>query len=56
MASLLAVIMRHYWATLAMRNKTSVDRLQEAGGWASPIMPLRYANRAKIANEGVNLG
>jgi integrase len=48
--------LRHYWATLAMRNKTSVDRLQEAGGWASPIMPLRYANKAKIANEGVNLG
>src|SRR6266702_3901589 len=47
--------LRHYWATVAMRNKTSVDRLQEAGGWASPIMPLRYANRARIANEGVNL-
>lgn len=47
--------LRHYWATLAVRNKTSVDRLQEAGGWASPIMPLRYANKAKIANEGVNL-
>jgi len=36
--------------------RSSVDRLQEAGGWASPILPLRYANKAKIAHEGVNLG
>lgn len=48
--------LRHYWATVAMRNKTSVDRLQEAGGWSSPVMPLRYANKDKVANEGVNLG
>lgn len=47
--------LRHYWATLAMRHGTSVDRLQEAGGWTSPMMPLRYATRAKIANEGVKL-
>jgi integrase len=46
---------RHYWATQAMRSGTSVDRLQEAGGWKSPAMPLRYATRARKANEGVKL-
>lgn len=47
---------RHYWATLAARNGTAIDRLQDAGGWASPAMPLRYVERAKLANEGVKLG
>jgi integrase len=46
---------RHYWATQAMRSGTSVDRLQEAGGWKSPAMPLRYATRARRANDGVRL-
>lgn len=46
---------RHYWATQAMRSGTSVDRLQEAGGWKSPAMPLRYATKARKANEGVKL-
>lgn len=48
--------LRHYWATRAARNGTPIDRLQDAGGWASPAMPLRYVEAAKIANEGVNLG
>jgi integrase len=47
---------RHYWATTAVRNGTHVKDLQEAGGWASPAMPLAYAERAAIANEGVKLG
>jgi len=47
---------RHYWATQAARNGTPIDRLQDAGGWTSPAMPLRYVEAAKIANEGVNLG
>jgi len=46
---------RHYWATLASRQGTPINCLQEAGGWASPAMPLRYAMAAKIANEGVKL-
>lgn len=46
---------RHYWATSAARNGTPIDRLQEAGGWASPAMPLRYIEAAAIANEGVKL-
>jgi integrase len=47
---------RHYWATQAARNHTPIDRLQDAGGWSSPAMPLRYVESAKIANEGVKLG
>ena len=47
---------RHTWATLAARNKTPIDRLQDAGGWSSPAMPLRYVEAARIANEGVRLG
>ncbi|MCL4300581.1 MAG: site-specific integrase [Anaerolineae bacterium] len=47
---------RHYWATTAARNGTQIDRLQQAGGWSSPAMPLRYIKIAEIANEGVNLG
>lgn len=48
---------RHYWATTAARNGTPIDRLQDAGGWASPAIPLtRYVAPAKIANEGVKLG
>lgn len=48
--------LRHYWATRAARNGTPLDRLQDAGGWSSPAMPLRYVEAAKIANQGVNLG
>ncbi len=47
--------LRHYWATCAARNGTQVDRLQDAGGWNSPAMPLRYVEKAQIANEGVKL-
>ena len=46
---------RHYWATQAARSGTPIDRLQDAGGWASPAMPLRYVEAARIANEGVKL-
>ena len=46
---------RHYWATTAARNGTALDRLQDAGGWASPAMPLRYVERAAVANAGVML-
>jgi len=27
----------------------------DAGGWASPIMPMRYIQRARVADEGVRL-
>ena len=44
------------WATRAARSGTPLDRLQDAGGWASPAMPLRYVEEAAIANQGVLLG
>ncbi len=47
--------LRHYWATQAARNGTAIDRLQDAGGWSSPAMPLRYVESAKVANDGVML-
>ena len=46
---------RHYWATVASRNGTPIKALQDAGGWASPNMALRYAESAAIANDGVKL-
>jgi integrase len=55
-AGLSAHDLRHYWATQAARNGTPLDRLQDAGGWNSPAMPLRYVQSAKIANMGVLLG
>ncbi len=47
--------LRHTWATNAARSGTPVDRLQDAGGWSSPAMPLRYVEKARIANQGVRL-
>jgi integrase len=46
---------RHFWATDAIRNGTDIKSLQDAGGWSSPAMPLRYAESAKVANAGVKL-
>jgi integrase len=46
---------RHFWATDAVRNGTDIKSLQDAGGWSSPAMPLRYAASNKIANQGVKL-
>ena len=46
---------RHFYATDAIRNGTDIKSLQDAGGWNSPAMPLRYAESSKIANLGVKL-
>lgn len=46
---------RHAWATFAIKAGTDVKALQDAGGWKSPVMPLRYAAAGKIANAGVKL-
>jgi len=46
---------RHYFATDAIRNGTDTKSLQDAGGWNSPAMPLRYAEAARVANSGVKL-
>jgi len=45
---------RHDWAKDAVKE-TDIKSLQQAGGWSSPAMPLRYADDATIANEGVKL-
>jgi integrase len=45
---------RHDWAKSAIKE-TDIKSLQQAGGWSSSAMPLRYADDAKIANEGVKL-
>ena len=47
---------RHYWATSAVKGGTDIRSLQDAGGWSSPAMPLRYAEAGRVANEGVKLG
>lgn len=46
---------RHFWATAATRAGTPIKALQDAGGWSSPAMPLRYAESAEVANDGVRL-
>lgn len=46
---------RHTWATQASRAHTPLERLMDAGGWASYAMPLRYIQSNEIANEGVFL-
>jgi integrase len=46
---------RHAWVEAAIRGKTDIKALQDAGGWNSPAMPLRYAAAAEVANEGVVL-
>jgi len=46
--------LRHTWATRAAPG-TPIDRLQDAGGWSSYAMPLRYIEAAKVANEGIKL-
>ena len=47
--------LRHYWATTAARNKPDLKSLQQAGGWSSPAMPMRYIASSQIANAGVKL-
>jgi integrase len=46
---------RHFFATDALRNGTDIKSLQDAGGWNSPAMPLRYAKSAKVANAGLKM-
>ncbi len=47
---------RHYWVDSAIKGGTDIKSLQDAGGWSSPAMPLRYAASNVIANQGVKLG
>ncbi len=42
--------LRHYYATY---SRGDVGALQQAGGWSSPVMPLKYRIEQEIANQGV---
>jgi integrase len=44
---------RHYWATRATQLGTHPRALQQAGGWNSPAMVMRYVDESEIANAGV---
>jgi integrase len=46
---------RHYWATRATQQGTHPRALQQAGGWNSPAMVMRYVDESEIANAGVIL-
>lgn len=46
---------RRYWATSATRGGTDLKSLQDAGGWKSPAMPMRYVESQAVANKGVKL-
>ncbi|MEO8393946.1 MAG: tyrosine-type recombinase/integrase [Chloroflexota bacterium] len=55
-AGLSAHDLRHSWATRTARNHTDLKSLKDAGGCNSLVMPDRYIESARIANEGVQLG
>jgi integrase len=45
--------LRHTWATREVQNGTTIDRLQDAGGWSNPSTPLKvYVKPSQIANQG----
>jgi integrase len=44
---------RHYWATYHASHQRNLAQLQQAGGWNSPAMVLRYYVASEIANEGL---
>ena len=46
---------RHHWATSATHGGTDLKSLQDAGGWKSPAMPMRYVESQAVANKGVKL-
>jgi len=46
---------RHQWTTDAIEAGTPLTAVQHAGGWKSPAMVHRYANKAKIVNNDVKL-
>jgi len=41
---------RHYWASQAAKNQTPLPELQDAGGWNSVAMPMRYIEKSQIAS------
>lgn len=47
---------RHSGTTELVKGKTDIKTVMEIGGWKTPVMPLRYVNAQKIANEGATYG
>lgn len=47
---------RHACVDSMIRGGTDYKTIQETGGWTNLAMPMRYAAKAKIANEGIKLG
>ena len=45
--------LRHYWAFHVTEAGTDVKALQDAGGWNSVAMPMRYIKSTEVANERV---
>jgi integrase len=41
---------RHYWASQAAHNQTPLPELQDAGGWNSVAMPMRYIEKSQVAS------
>jgi integrase len=41
---------RHYWASQAAKNQTPLPELQDAGGWNSVAMPMRYIEKQQVAS------
>jgi integrase len=41
---------RHYWASQAAKNQTPLPELQDAGGWNSVAMPMRYIEKSQVAS------
>jgi integrase len=41
---------RHYWASQAARNQTPLPEQQDAGGWNSVAMPMRYIEKSQVAS------
>ena len=44
---------RHDFVTQQIKRGASIKDIQQAGGWASPAMVLKYASDNEIANEGM---
>ncbi len=48
-------VCRHYYITVALRNKSNPSDLQQAAGWNSQSMLTIYRDDNAVANDGVNL-
>jgi integrase len=47
--------LRHTWASTAAKKGVPLDKMVRKGGWKSPVMAMRYLERAAVADEGMAL-